>query len=321
MTRKTMTFADAIDAALEEGMAADSRIFVLGEDILDVNHNIVTKSAEDKFPKRFISTPLIEDMLGDIGLGMNLAGLKPILNLDYGTFVSNAFNSLYRLGIWRYRTAEKSGPAVIFRISHYGYLGRGAELAASFLGAIFHLPNIVIATPAFPHDAYGLLKTALQSDRPVVFFEHKKLYDHNGIVPNKEYMVPFGSSTVLKNGTDVTLIAWSFMSHLAMSAANILDPQKINTEVIILHTINPMDMETVLNSARKTKRVIIIEEDMLRGGIGAEISTQINKRISEIKVTRIAAKNVPLPIGQKYENLILPSIENIVEECRRLCLN
>jgi len=321
MTRKTMTFADAIDAALEEEMAADSRIFVLGEDILDVNHNIVTKSAEDKFPKRFISTPLIEDMLGDIGLGMNLAGLKPILNLDYGTFVSNAFNSLYRLGIWRYRTAEKSGPAVIFRISHYGYLGRGAELAASFLGAIFHLPNIVIATPAFPHDAYGLLKTALQSDRPVVFFEHKKLYDHNGIVPNKEYMVPFGSSTVLKNGTDVTLIAWSFMSHLAMSAANILDPQKINTEVIILHTINPMDMETVLNSARKTKRVIIIEEDMLRGGIGAEISTQINKRISEIKVTRIAAKNVPLPIGQKYENLILPSIENIVEECRRLCLN
>ncbi|OGZ94154.1 MAG: hypothetical protein A2131_00045 [Candidatus Sungbacteria bacterium GWC2_49_10] len=321
MTRKTMTFADAIDAALEEEMAADSRIFVLGEDILDVNHNIVTKSAKDKFPKRFISTPLIEDMLGDIGLGMNLAGLKPILNLDYGTFVSNAFNSLYRLGIWRYRTAEKSGPAVIFRISHYGYLGRGAELAASFLGAIFHLPNIVIATPAFPHDAYGLLKTALQSDRPVVFFEHKKLYDHNGIVPNKEYMVPFGSSTVLKNGTDVTLIAWSFMSHLAMSAANILDPQKINTEVIILHTINPMDMETVLNSARKTKRVIIIEEDMLRGGIGAEISTQINKRISEIKVTRIAAKNVPLPIGQKYENLILPSIENIVEECRRLCLN
>jgi len=316
-----MTFADAIDAALEEEMAADSRIFVLGEDILDVNHNIVTKSAKDKFPKRFISTPLIEDMLGDIGLGMNLAGLKPILNLDYGTFVSNAFNSLYRLGIWRYRTAEKSGPAVIFRISHYGYLGRGAELAASFLGAIFHLPNIVIATPAFPHDAYGLLKTALQSDRPVVFFEHKKLYDHNGIVPNKEYMVPFGSSTVLKNGTDVTLIAWSFMSHLAMSAANILDPQKINTEVIILHTINPMDMETVLNSARKTKRVIIIEEDMLRGGIGAEISTQINKRISEIKVTRIAAKNVPLPIGQKYENLILPSIENIVEECRRLCLN
>ncbi|KKS94756.1 MAG: Transketolase, central region [Candidatus Giovannonibacteria bacterium GW2011_GWB1_43_13] len=302
MTRKTMTFADAIDAALEEEMAADSRIFVLGEDILDVNHNIVTKSAKDKFPKRFISTPLIEDMLGDIGLGMNLAGLKPILNLDYGTFVSNAFNSLYRLGIWRYRTAEKSGPAVIFRISHYGYLGRGAELAASFLGAIFHLPNIVIATPAFPHDAYGLLKTALQSDRPVVFFEHKKLYDHNGIVPNKEYMVPFGSSTVLKNGTDVTLIAWSFMSHLAMSAANILDPQKINTEVIILHTINPMDMETVLNSARKTKRVIIIEEDMLRGGIGAEISTQIN-------------------IGQKYENLILPSIENIVEECRRLCLN
>ena len=140
-----MTFADAIDAALEEEMAADSRIFVLGEDILDVNHNIVTKSAEDKFPKRFISTPLIEDMLGDIGLGMNLAGLKPILNLDYGTFVSNAFNSLYRLGIWRYRTAEKSGPAVIFRISHYGYLGRGAELAASFLGAIFHLPNIVIA--------------------------------------------------------------------------------------------------------------------------------------------------------------------------------
>ncbi len=315
MNKPKTTFKDAIRDALEEEMERDERIIILGEDVLGYEKQSTLEGFEEKFPGRILNRiPLVEDMLGGIGLGMNLGGLKPVIQMDYSTFITLGLHDIYRLGNWRYRMAEKEGPGVVLRIGHGGYGGGGAEFDASLLGTIFHLPNLWIAAPATPYHAKGLLKTALRANRPVIFFENKAIYQKSAWVPEEEYTVPFGTSSVYKSGKDITLIAWSFMTHLAMRAAARLGQEGIEPEVIDLATLHPMDMKTIMESVRKTGRAVIVEEDMLRGGIGAEISAQIAEALPGCKIKRIASKNVPLAVREKGK-FILPTTEDIIAAC------
>ena len=315
MNRK-ITFGEAITEALNEEFARDDKIFIIGEEIRNINYRLLSEEFHKRFAHRIIVTPLIEEMLGSIGLGMSIGGLKPIITLSHGTFISLAFSDLYRIGAWRYRMGESSGPGIVFRVS-YGGTGRGPEFDASFIAHLQHLPNLKIITPSSAYHAKGLLKTAIRHDGPVIFFEHKRLYDTTGEVPEEEYAIPFGSSSFLKKGGDITVISWSFMAHKVEQAAPQLLKENIELEVIALHTLHPLDFESIKESAKKTARVVIVEEDMLRGGVGAEIGARIAEELPNCKINRVAAKNSPIGSGI-YENYVLPTEEDIIQACKEI---
>lgn len=316
MSEKEVTFREAIHEAFDEELKENPRLFLMGEDIVYKRQSVLG-SLKKKFPKQIINNlPLLEDMIVGIGVGMSIGGLNPVINFNYDTHMTLAMDDIYRLGIWRYRMSEKDGPGVVVRFAHEGFTGKGPEFSASLLALLFHMPNIWIATPGTPYHAKGLLKTAFRSNRPVVFWEHKKLYETAGIVPEKDYVVTFPASSVLTAGKHVTIIAWSYMVNFAFAAASRVKLQGIEAEVISLHTLNPMDMSTILTSARKTKRIIIVEEDILRGGIGAEIAARIGEEIPSVRIKRIASKNVALPGHAPLEKRVLPSEEDIISACR-----
>ena len=316
MNEREITIREAIQEALQEEFILESTCFIIGEDLHDDRRQEVLTELKEKHPDRFIVTPLLEDMICDIGLGMSMGGLKPVVGFSYGTFITLALDGIYRLGHWRYRMAENEGPHVIVRIS-YGGEARGSEFSASLLGLTLHLPNIWIAVPSSPYFAKGLLKTALHKSQPILFFEHKNLYEKKGHVPSDDYTIPFGTSIITRQGTDITLITWSFMNEVAVKAAEILEKEGIRVEVISLQTLNPIDMMTILRSVEKTKRVVILEEGQLRGGIGAEISMRILENIPRCLIKRVASKNVPLPPG-KYERLVIPTTDQTITVCREL---
>ena len=319
MSEREITFKDAIAEALYLGMQKDPSIFVVGDDMLDLKQKSVTGNVREKFSDRIIETPLIEDMVGGIGLGMSMGGLVPIINLNCGAFLTLAVDAIYRLGVWRYRMAENVNPRVIFRIGQYGCLGRGPEISASFLATVLHLPNILIFTPSTPYYAKGLLLAALTADKPVLFFEHKKLYELKGPVPDEGYATPLCVSTVLRPGQHVTIISWMYTSYMAMEAARLLAREGIEAEVIVLHTLNPIDTMTVFSSANKTHRVVIVEEDMLRGGVGAEVGAQIAEHMPNCLIKRVASKNVPLAPGRS-EVFVAPTVNEVAAACKTLLL-
>lgn len=315
MSRK-ITFGQAVTEALNEEFARDDKFFSIGEEIRNINYQLISEEFHKQFANRIIVTPLIEEMLGSIGLGMNMGGLKPVITLSHGTFVGLAFNDLYRIGTWRYRMGESSGPGIVFRVS-YGGTGRGSEFDASLVANLLHLPNLKILTPSSPHHAKGLLKTAMRYGGPVIFFEHKKLYDLEGAVPEEEYTVPFGSSSLLREGKDITLISWSFMIYQIGRWSEQLLKEGMNPEIIALHTLHPLDFKNIATSAKKTGRIVVVEEDMLRGGVGAEIGVRIAEELPNCRIKRIAAKNFPIGSGP-YEHCVLPAEKDLIYVCKKI---
>ncbi len=323
MNKNHITFAEALRDTLREELVRDPNIIIIGEDILNLDRErqAVAGDIGDTFPHRVLNhLPLVEEMLGGIGLGLSFKGLKPIIQLDYSTFLTLMFGDIHRIGTWRYRMFEKSGPGIVFRVGHEGYTGKGAELTTSFLGAIFHFPNIRIVIPSQPYYAKGLLRTALRSGEPVIFFEHKQLYEMTDgpELPEEDYMLPFGLSPIFRHGNDITLIAWGYTSCLALQAAEALAKKGIQTEVIVPQTLHPLNMEPIFASAEKTRAIVVIEEDMLRGGIGAEICARIAEKSSGYQIQRIAAKNTSFPTGKKLEEPFLPTTPEIIRVCEEI---
>ena len=309
----------AINNALDTLLERDPSVVILGEDVLSgkTRHPVLAR-LEDVFADRiFNRIPLVEDMLGGIALGLNFGDIKPVIQFDYPTFITLALDGIYRLGAWRYRTAENDGPGVVIRVALADTTSGGADISMPFLSTVLHLPNITIAIPSDPYHAKGLLKTALRSNKPVLFFETKTLYETKGVVPRRDYTIPFGASSCTKKGTDVTIISWSYMSRLSIQAAEMLHNDGIEAEVITLHTLYPLDKESLVASAKKTGRIVIAEEEMERGGIGAEICAQIAESIPGCHFKRIAAKNVPVPPWE-YKKFVVPGAEDIFTACKNI---
>ena len=315
MNKRETTFKEAIQEAFEEEFEKTENLIMLGEDILDEKKQSLLGSIKKKFPKRIINyTPLVEDLLGGIALGMSLGGLKPVVQVDYETLLSLAFDDIHRWGHWRYRMALQSGPGIIFRVGMAESVHLGPDLSMSFLSAILSLPNIWIAIPSSPYYAKGLLKEALRLNQPIVFFESKSLYSKKEYIPVEDYTVSFGASSVLRSGKHISIVSWGLMAHTALRATEVLNRQGIDVEVIALHTLNPMDTDVLVNSAKKTGNMVILERGMLRGGIGAEISARLNESVPECRVKRIASRNVP-PAPWEYSTYIIPQLEDIVLAC------
>ncbi|HEY9594111.1 MAG TPA: alpha-ketoacid dehydrogenase subunit beta [Spirochaetia bacterium] len=318
-----MMYRDALRAALYEEMERDPRVFVIGEEVGKYGGAYaVTKGLFEKFgAERLVDTPISEASFVGLGIGAAITGLRPVVELMYVDFTGLAMDQIAnQMAKVRYMTGGQVTVPMVLRTQ--GGTGRsaGAQHSQSLEAWLAHVPGMRVVMPSTPAEAKGLLKTAIRCDDPVVFIEHKALYAMKGEVPDGEYLIPFGKANIIRPGDSVTIVTYSRMVHLAMEAATALAKEGIEAEVIDLRTLNPLDMDTVLASVRKTRRAIVLNEAYRTGGFCSELAARITEETFDLlaaPVTRIAAKDVPVP-ATVLEKLSIPSVDEICAAARAL---
>jgi len=317
---------DALREALREEMLRDERVFLMGEDIGAYGGSYaVTKGLLDEFgEERVRDTPIAESGMVGIGIGAAMGGMHPMVEMMTINFSFLALDQIVNSAakLYHMSNGQINVPMVVRMAS-----GGGSQLAAthshSLEGLYAHFPGLKVACPSNAADAKGLLKRAFRDENTVIFIEHTANYALKGEVPDDpDYLVEFGVANTLRSGSDVTIVGYSGSVHQAMRAARMLEEQEeIDAEVIDLRTIRPLDIDTVVNSVKKTNRAVIVEDDWLFGGFGGELSAQIMERAFDYldaPVARVSSKDVPLPYNRNLEFAALPSEEGVVEAVLRM---
>lgn len=319
-----LTYAQAIGQAMKEEMRADENVIVFGEDVAEFGNIFgITKGILEEFgPDRIKNTPISETAIVGSAIGAAVTGLRPCIELMYADFALVAFNEIYHnIGKWRYLHGPEYKLPLVIRMAMGSSFGAGGEHSNCIETLFMHAPGLTIVSPSSPYDVKGLLKSAIRSDNPVLFFEHKQLYQSKGEVPEEEYTIPLGVADVKREGTDVTIVAVSLMVKKALEAAEILADKGISVEVIDPRTIAPFDKETVFESIRKTHRAVVVEESHKTGGMGAEIAAMIQEEMYDEldgPVVRVASLDVPLPYNIEMELYSIPDAQKIVNAVESL---
>ncbi|MCZ6875289.1 MAG: alpha-ketoacid dehydrogenase subunit beta [bacterium] len=321
MSKKTMR--DAIRDALHEEMARDESIFVLGEDV--IAHGgpyAVTQGIAEKYPGRIRQTPISEAGIVGTALGAALCGLRPVAELMYVDFITCAMDEVVnQMAKVRYMFGGQTDVPVVLRLPSGSARLIAAQHSQSLEAWFMHVPGLQVVVPATPYDAKGLMKTALRGKDPVLFMEYKRLYSLEGEVPEDDYTIPFGQADVKRVGSDLTIIATGPMVGKALAAAEVLAQEQISVEVVDVRTLMPLDKATLFASVEKTNRVIVTDEEVQRGGSGAEIASVIAEECFDAldaPVKRVAGANVPMPYSPALEKLVLPSADSLVDAVREL---
>lgn len=335
---RRLTIVEALREGLREEMRRDERVILLGEDI-GIKGGFggaftVTLGLSDEFGShRVLDTPISEAAIAGIATGAALGGLRPVADVQYADFLYLAMDQLANHAAkFRYMSGGKLTVPMVMR-APVGATTRGAQHGQSLEAFFTHVPGLKVACPSTPYDAKGLLKTAIRMDDPVIFFEHKLLYgskgsrkesggiDVLGVVPEEEYLVPFGQAKIIRGGTDVTIVANLLMVHKSLLAAKSLEAAGIDAEVIDVRTLVPFDWQTLFDSVGKTGRLVIVEEDNLTGGWGAEVAARVaDSCIGFLQgpIKRVAAPDTPVPFAPVMENYYIPSVERIIETVKQL---
>ncbi|MDO9545270.1 MAG: alpha-ketoacid dehydrogenase subunit beta [Pelolinea sp.] len=330
---RDLTIVQAMREALREEMYRDQKVFVIGEDVRIGGSFLFTLGMFDEFgPERIINTPISEVGFIGLAIGAAIQGLRPIVDFQYSDFLLTAFDQIAQQGSkLRYMSGGQVKIPLVFQLPT-GASGRGAQHANSIEGILFHLPGIKIVTPATPYDAKGLFKSAVRDDNMVFFCVHKLLYGSKGrqlvqsniskgFVPEEEYLIPLGVGEVKREGTDVTVVANLLMLHRVMNAAEELAKEGISIEIIDPRTLVPFDTDLVVNSVKKTGRLLIVEESNERGGWGAQVAADIAARaISylDAPILRLATPDVPIPYSPVLESAVIPNKQKIIDMIIRL---
>ncbi|CAI8033971.1 Pyruvate dehydrogenase E1 component subunit beta-2, mitochondrial [Geodia barretti] len=313
-----MILREAVTKALREALE-DDRVFIMGEDIGAYGGAYaVTRGFLDEFgPERIMDTPISESVIVGAGVGSALAGLRPIVELMTINFSLVAIDQIVNHAAkLRYMSdGQFSVPLVIRTVT-----GGGGQLAAthsqSFENWYASVPGLKVAVPATPYDALGLFRAAMKDDNPILFAEHSLLYGMRGEVPDEWYEIPFGQADIKRKGNDVTIVAYSRMTHVALQAAAMLEEKGRQAEVIDLRTLRPWDKETVLESVRKTNRVVVVEETWKTGGFSGEIASTIQEEAFDDldgPVARVGGLDVPAPYNGTLEAAAIPNSERIIK--------
>jgi len=320
---KEMTYLDAIHDALDEEMAHNKDVFLMGEDIGYYGGAFrVTEGLYEKYGRwRVIDTPLSESGFTGAAIGAALMGMRPVIEMQFADFISCAFDQIVTVAAKNnYRWGGKT--PIVVRAPFGGNIHGGSYHSQCPEGWFLNVPGLKIVAPSNPYDAKGLLKASIRDDDPVLYFEHKFLYRRiKGDVPEEDYTVPIGKSMVVREGTDITVITYSAMVHVAIEAAGILEGEGISAEIVDLRTLLPLDKEGIYSSVKKTSKVIILYETPRTGGIGGEIAALISEDIFDYldaPVVRIGAKDTPVPYSPPMEEFYLPKAEDVVAAARRL---
>ena len=315
---QTLTYAQALNQALREEMQADPRVFLMGEDI---GHHggifRVTKDLIDEFgAERVRDTPISESGFVGLGIGAALVGMRPVVELLFMDFALVAADQIVNQAAkLRYMSGGTVSVPMVIRTQQGGGRGNGAQHSQSFETWLAQVPGLIIVAPSTPADAKGLLKSSIRAGNPVVFIEHKLLYNTKGDVPDGDYSIPIGKAEIKRDGRDITIVTYSRMVHFALEAAETLAKQGIEAEVIDLRTIEPLDMDTILESLKGTRRLLVVHEAHGNCGLGAEIIARVYEQAPNslsFPARRLGAKHVPIPVAESLENAVLPQPADIV---------
>lgn len=325
MSDRELTFAEAIREALAEEMRRDARVFIVGEDVAEAGTPFkVLMGLVDEFGKdRVIDSPISESGFSGIGVGAAMTGMHPVVDIMFGDFLTLVMDQVVNQAAKvHYMSGGKLKVPIVFRTTLGATRRSAAQHSQSLHAWVSHIPGLKVVVPSTPYDAKGLLKTAIRDQNPVVFFEDKMMYKLKGPVPTAEYMIPFGVADVKRVGHDITLVATSSMVQVALSAADKLGQIGIDAEVIDPRTTKPLDKQTLVDSAKKTSRAIVIDEGYESYGVTAEIASVIAEGAFyylDAPVKRMGAMDVPIPFSPVLEDLTVPTEELVFEMAKLLC--
>src|ERR1700739_1528686 len=313
MPERELTFAQAVREALAEEMRRDSRVCIFGEDVAEAGtpFKVLSGLVEEFGAERVLDTPISEAGFTGIGVGAAMTGLRPVVDIMFGDFLTLTMDQMVNQAAKAHYMSGGHWRVPLVMRTTLGATRRSAAQHSQSLHAWFsHVPGLKVVLPSTPYDAKGLLKTAIRDENPVVFFEDKMMYKLKGPVPREDYTIPFGVADGNGVGTEATIVATSSMVQVALGAANMLEEFDINAEVIDPRTIWPLDEKTLIESAKKTSRVIVIDEGYERFGITAEIASTIASAAFydlEAPVKRMGAMHVPVPFSPPLEDLTVPT--------------
>ena len=319
----TLTMRDALHDAIHEEMERDESVFVIGEDV--VAHGgpyTVTEGIAERFPHRIFETPIAEAGIVGVGVGAAMAGMRPVVEIMYLDFITCAMDEVVNQAAkMRYMTGGQASVPLVIRLP----CGLGRYIAAQHSQIMeswfMHVPGLQVVVPSTPKDAKGLLKTAVRSPDPVLFFEYKRIYTAEGEVPDEEYLIPFGEAETKREGEDVTVVAVGPMVGKALEAGVILEDDGYDIEVVDPRTLSPLDTETIRASVGKTGRAVICEEDSSFAGTGAEIAAMIAENCFKdllAPVVRVGMPHVPMPFAPPLADSVVPQVDSVVDAVRRV---
>lgn len=316
-----ITYAQAINEALLEEMERDEDVIVYGQDVGAWGGIFnVTTGLQDRFgPERVFDFPISENALVGVGVGAAIMGLRPVAELQYADFLLTAGDEIFfKAGMWRYMHGGAFSVPLVVRLPS-GCTGAGPEHSTCPEAYVMHSPGLLCAVPSTPADAKALLKQSIRENNPVMYFEHRLLYQRKGEVPDGETLLPFGKAAIRREGNAVTVIAWQLMLQRALRAADILAAEGISIEVIDPRTLNPFDWETLIESVKKTGACLVVEEGYRTLGVGAEIGAMLCERALpwlDKPFERLAPPDVPISATRGLSDQVIPSVDAIVEAIR-----
>lgn len=314
-----MTYRDAINLALREEMRRDPSVVIWGEDVAlyEGSFKVTRKLLAEFGEERVRDTPISENTIIGVAIGAAMGGLRPVAELMTVNFALLAMDQIINhMTKIPYMFGGQITVPMVIRAPGGGGSQLGAQHSQSLEAYFMHAPGMYVATPATPADAKGLLKSAIRDNNPVMYLEHEALYNSKGDVSDDpEYLIPFGKAEIKRQGGDVTIVAYSRMTILALQAATELEKEGISCEVVDLRTLTPLDTESFVESVRRTGRAVVVEESWRTCGVGAELTSRIYEGCFEYlkaPVKRVAALDVPTPYSRKLEKLCIPTTEDIV---------
>ncbi len=325
MTERELTFADAIREALAEEMRRDENVFIVGEDVAEAGTPFkVLLGLVDEFGKRrVLDSPISEPGFAGIGVGAAMTGMRPVVDIMFGDFLTLVMDQVVNQAAKvHYMSGGKMKVPIVFRTTLGATRRSAAQHSQSLQAWVSHIPGLKVVIPSTPYDAKGLLKTAIRDDNPVVFMEDKMMYKLKGPVPEGDYTIPFGVADVKRQGEDITLVATSSMVQVAIGAAEKLSQIGISAEIIDPRTTKPLDKQTLIDSAKKTSRAIVIDEGYESYGVTAELASVIADGAFyylDAPVKRMGAMDVPIPFSPVLEDITVPTEDAVVEMAKTLC--
>jgi pyruvate dehydrogenase E1 component beta subunit len=320
-----LTFAQAVNEALAEEMRRDDTVFIIGEDVAEAGtpFKVLAGLVEEFGPERVVDSPISEPGITGLGVGAAMTGLRPVVDIMFGDFLTLVMDQLANQAAKaHYMSGGNLRVPLTLRTTLGATRRSAAQHSQSLQAWVAHVPGLKVVLPSTPADAKGLLKTAIRDNNPVVFIEDKMDYTVKGEVPEGEILIPFGLADVKRVGEDVTIVATSSMVRVALAAAELLEQHGISAEVIDPRTISPLDEDTIVRSAEKTGRAIVVDEGHQRYGVTAEIAAVIADRAFyalDAPVKRMGAMDVPVPFSPTLEDVTVPTPETVAQTARQLC--
>lgn len=321
---RQITFSVATQEAMREEMQRDETVFLMGEDIARQGgiFGQFKDLAAEFGSERVRDTPISETAIIGGGVGAALAGMRPVVDMHFADFIGVPMDEIFnQMAKARYMFGGQAKVPLVLRAPDGMTRGGAAQHSQCVEAWFMHIPGIKVVIPSNPADAKGLLKSAIRSDDPVLYFEHKRLFSMKGDVPEGEYVTPIGKAKVAKEGTDLTVVSYSYYMHNVLEAAEALDKDGIHVECVDLRTISPLDMDTIYESLRKTKKLMIVHEAVKQGGVGAEVAARTAEDMIDYldaPIIRLGAPFVPIPYAPTLEWLVKIEPGDIIKAVKDL---